>query len=192
MNPGIFGPEFLLGTTMLSCCSVALSLALAFAYWFLLHKVKIDISAGSVNSLVRFTFLEKRIQVWLKELILYLLDNWMELNGMASLQCALQGRSWEGQLSPRVNSTNVGCAVLPSPAGEQQIPEFSQHTANPDRVRRRICLNWDIVACDSCQCYNQWWNQFWNLFPLPTLSDIIYSTHKLQSRNEMGTRPLKV
>lgn len=145
-EPRHFGPESLLGTTVLSCCSVALSPALAFAYWFLLHKVKTDISAGSVNSLVRCPFLEKRIQVWLKELILYLLDNWIGLNGVASLQSVLQGRSWEGQLSPRLHSTTVGYAVLPSPVGEQQIPEFGQHTANPARGRRRICLNWDVVT----------------------------------------------
>lgn len=69
-EPRHSGPEPLLDAILLLGAQAGLGLPL----WFSLHRVKTDISAGSVNSPIRYQFLEKRIQVWLKELILYLLD----------------------------------------------------------------------------------------------------------------------
>lgn len=83
-EPRHSGPEPLLGAILLlGGAQAGLGLPLRFS----LHGVKTDISAGSINSPIRYQFLEKRIQVWLKELILYLLDKCMELSGVASAFC---------------------------------------------------------------------------------------------------------
>lgn len=63
--------------------------------WFLLQGVMTDISAGSEMTLFQCKFLEQRIQAWFyieQVLILYLLDDRIELNGVASLLSALQRR----------------------------------------------------------------------------------------------------
>lgn len=66
-EPRHSGPESLFSAILLlGGAQAGLGLPLRFS----LHRVKTDISAGSVNSPIRYPFLEKWIQVWLKELIL--------------------------------------------------------------------------------------------------------------------------
>lgn len=165
--------------------------------WFLSDRVKTDISASSVNHPIKGKFLEKRIQVWLKVLILYSLDDWVKSNGVSSLHSALQGRIWEGQLSPTVRSSNVGYALLLWPLGEHQIPEFGQCTADLDNStgqgRRPVFIldlfGWDLVVCGF---WPQWLNQFWSFFLSQHCQTSYMGTHKLESSRKMGTRPMRV
>lgn len=95
----------------------------------LLHGLKADVSAGSVNSPTRPKFPEKRVQVWVKALILYLLADCVELHGVASLPASLREECEESS-SPPESSALTGLWVLRWPVRAPGSRTWSAHSSS--------------------------------------------------------------